>query len=189
MIEYTTTESEHDLRGIIDLQRRNLPVNLSAEEIASQGFVTVVHDLDVLRKMHAIEPSVIARDKGTVVAYLLAMTAQSKMDVPVLIPMFELFDSLQFRGRSLSSFNYLVVGQVCVDKAYRGQGILDACYKHYQQCFSGKYDLAITEIASSNLRSLKAHRRVGFQTIHEYSAPDGERWCIVLLVWQADRAL
>jgi hypothetical protein len=48
-----------------------------------------------------------------------------------------------------------------------------------------KYTFAVTEIASSNLRSLSAHRRVGFQTIHEYKAPDGENWCIVLLEWDA----
>jgi hypothetical protein len=183
MIEYTTAKDDDDLRGIIDLQRRNLPVNLSSEEMKSQGFVTVVHDLSVLQKMHAIEPSVVARDNGRVIAYLLAMTVQSRMDVPVLVPMFELFDSLAFRGKPLSAQNYIVVGQVCVDKVYRGQGILDTCYEHYHRCFSNKYDFAITEIASSNLRSLGAHRRVGFQTIHEYEAPDGEKWCIVLLAW------
>jgi GNAT superfamily N-acetyltransferase len=133
--------------------------------------------------MHDIEPSVIARDDGRVIAYLLAMTAQSQLDVPVLVPMFKVFDGLVFKDRPLSSYNYLVVGQVCVDKTYRGRGVFDACYDHYRRCFLDKYTFAVTEIASSNLRSLSAHRRVGFQTIHEYKAPDGENWCIVLLEW------
>lgn len=36
--------------GIIDLQKSNLPANLTREEIVSQGFVTVVHSPDDLAK-------------------------------------------------------------------------------------------------------------------------------------------
>jgi len=44
------------------LQRANLTRNLGAEEIASQGFVTVEHSLEVLRRMHAIRPSIVAME-------------------------------------------------------------------------------------------------------------------------------
>jgi hypothetical protein len=153
-------------------------------EIQSQGFVTVVHELEVLKKMNAIKKSVIARDKETVVAYLLAMTTASRYELPVLVPMFNVFENIKFRGKAISSYNYIVVGQVCVDKSYRGQGVLDECYSFYVSCFKEKYDFAVTEIATNNLRSIRAHPRIGFETVHEYTAPDDDKWSIVVLAWK-----
>ena len=183
MIVYTSSQNDKDLNGILNLQRNNLARNLPQEEIQSQGFVTVLHTLEDLRKMNSIEQHIIAKDNDTVIAYLLAMTEKSKFDIPVLVPMFELFESIRYKNKLLSEYNYMVVGQVCVDKKYRGQGVLDKCYDLYIDTFRRRYDFAVTEIAISNKRSLNAHARVGFNTIHEYVAPDGESWAIVLLDW------
>jgi len=183
MIVYTSSQSDKDLTGILNLQRNNLARNLPPEEIRSQGFVTVLHRLEDLQKMNAIEQHIIAKDNDTVIAYLIAMTEKSKFDIPVLIPMFELFESIKYKNKFLSQYRYMVVGQVCVDKKYRGQGVLDKCYDLYVDTFRTRYDFAVTEIAISNQRSLNAHKRIGFHTVHEYVAPDGERWAIVLLDW------
>ncbi len=184
MITYTTAKNDNDLLGILDLQKRNLPLNLTREEILSQGFVTVHHRMEDLQKMNAIEQSVIAKDNDEVIAYLLAMTEKSRNDIPVLVPMFEAFETIAYGNSVLSKYHYMVVGQVCVDKNYRGQGVLDKCYRLYIERFREKYDFAVTEIAASNSRSMNAHSRVGFKTIHEYVAPDKEAWNIVLLDWR-----
>ncbi len=184
MISYTTSKTEQDLLQILALQKNNLQASLSSEQIASQGFVTVSHSLADLRNMNNIEPHIIARIDGQVVAYALAMTTLSKADIPVLAPMFDLFDSIIFRDRKISEQPYIVVGQVCVAAGYRGRGILDNCYMAYKKHFEGKYDFAITEISKRNPRSLNAHRRIGFEVVHEYQAPDGETWCIVLWNWK-----
>ncbi len=183
MIVYTTSQNDNDLTGILSLQKANLARNLDKEEIETQGFVTVLHRLVDLQKMNDIEQHIIAKDNDTVIAYLLAMTERSKFDIPVLVPMFELFESIQYKNKLLSQYNYMVVGQVCVDKKYRGQGVLDKCYDLYVKTFRQRYDFAVTEIATSNQRSLNAHKRIGFKIIHEYVAPDEERWAIVVLDW------
>jgi acetyltransferase (GNAT) family protein len=183
MIIYTTSKSIDDLAGIIELQKSNLPANLSAEEIAREGFVTVMHSLRDLEKMNAIEQSIIAKDDDKIIAYLLAMTKKSKADIPVLIPLFENIEKIKFRGKSLSGYNYIVVGQVCVAKGYRGLGILDNCYAEYKTQFKNKYDFAITEIATKNARSINAHKRIGFTEIHRYIAPDNTEWSIVIREW------
>jgi ribosomal protein S18 acetylase RimI-like enzyme len=183
MIVYTTSQNDNDLTGILSLQTANLARNLEKEEIESQGFVTVLHRLVDLQKMNSIEQHIIAKDNDTVIAYLLAMTEKSKLDIPVLVPMFDLFESIQYKNKLLSQYHYMVVGQVCVDKKYRGQGVLDKCYDLYVKTFRQRYDFAVTEIATSNQRSLNAHKRIGFKTIHEYVAPDGEKWAIVVLEW------
>lgn len=184
MIVFTPAQTDKDLQGILALQKANLAANLSADEITSQGFVTVVHSFDDLKKMNETERHVIAKEGDNVIAYLLAMTPAAKNDIPVLRPMFQIFDNLLFHGEAVSSYQYIVVGQVCVDKGYRGRGVLDACYLAYREAFAPKYAFAVTEIATRNTRSIAAHKRIGFQELHRYTAPGGEEWSIVIWNWQ-----
>lgn len=183
MICFKSAETTEELDGILTLQQTNLPQNISESEKAEQGFVTVHHTFGQLAEMNRIAPHLIAKDGDQVVGYILAMTKASKDLIPVLVPMFGQFDRLDFGGQSVAAFNYLVVGQICVDKNYRGRGIFDRMYKAYEEMFSERFDFAITEIARSNVRSIKAHERVGFEIIHEFA--DGTQdWAIVALDWK-----
>lgn len=183
MITYTTTKSIKDLSGILELQKNNLPSNLTPEEIAREGFVTIIHSLEDIIKMNALEQHIIAKDDDKIIAYLLAMTSKFKADIPMLIPMFENFEKINLRDKLLAEYNYIVVGQVCVAKGYRGQGILDNCYTEYRKQFKGTYDFAITEIATKNQRSINAHKRIGFNEIHRFIGPDHVEWSIVIWEW------
>ncbi len=184
MLTFSKAASTIDLEGILQLQKANLAQGLSLEEIQSQGFVTVNHSFEQLKKLNDFEKHVIAKDGDKVVGYVLAMTPQSKLDIPILFPMFDAFDKIIFNGRKVSDCHYIVVGQVCVDKAYRGQGIFDQCYTAYKEFYEDKYDFAITEIATTNTRSLQAHRRIGFQEINSYFAPDKTEWIVVVWDWK-----
>ncbi len=184
MIVFTTSNSKTDLEGILDLQKINLALNLPADEIQSQGFVTVTHPYNQLLKLNAYEKHIIAKDHNKVIGYLLAMTEHSKSDIPILIPMFDIFNDTTYNDKTIVDYNYIVVGQVCIDKSYRGQGILDKCYSAYKAYYSDKYDFAITEIAKSNARSLNAHKRIGFKEIKTYTSPGNEEWVIVVWDWQ-----
>jgi len=180
---FITSKTDQDLAQILELQQQNLAQSLSPEEINREGFVTVHHRFEELKKMNSYEESLIAKENGIVVAYLLAMTPQSKNDIPILIPMFEVFNQLVYRGKKISEYHYLVVGQVCVAKQFRGKGVLDQCYREYKVRFEKKYDFAITEIAQQNVRSMKAHERIGFKTIHRYCESNGTDWNIVVWDW------
>jgi L-amino acid N-acyltransferase YncA len=113
------------------------------------------------------------------------MTANSKNDLPVLIPMFEVFDHVSLGARLIADYNYIVVGQVCVAKEYRGREILDKTYLKYKDEFEDKFDFAITEIDNRNQRSLNAHKRIGFREIHRYNSADKTEWVIVVWDWKA----
>lgn len=183
MIEYSIVKIEEELQGISQLLQNNLGSKLSAEEKSKEGFLTVVYTLDDLKRMHADEPGIIATDQGKVIAYVLAMTVGFKTGFPILEPLFDLFGKIEYKGKMISDYNYMVVGQTCIDKNYRGKGILQKLYATYINRFRLKYDFAITEIATKNLRSRHAHEKIGFQTVHEYIAQDGVGWSIVLLQW------
>jgi L-amino acid N-acyltransferase YncA len=183
MILFTTSETDNDLAGIMQLQQANLPATLSTKEMQQQGFVTVQHSMADLQQMHRYEKNIIAKDGGKVVGYLLGMTEHSKADIPMLVPMFEIFDEIVFKGKPVAEYRYIVVGQVCIGRAYRGQGLLDRCYAAYRDHFISRYDFAITEIATSNQRSINAHKRIGFKEVHRYTDPRQTEWSIVVWEW------
>lgn len=184
MIIYSTANSKTDLEGILKLQKSNLRQSLDPEEIQSQGFVTVDHSYDLLKKLNDVEQHVIAKDQDKVIGYVLAMTKSSKFEVPVLFPMFEALETVLYKNKKVSAYNYIIVGQVCVAKEYRGQGIFDNCYATYRKFYKDKYDFAITEIAKTNNRSLNAHKRIGFEEIYTHVGLNKTEWIVVLWNWK-----
>lgn len=185
MLAVTLTQSDHDLRGILALQQENLKKAISSETAHSQGFVTVEHDLPLLRRMHEAEPSVIAKDGDRVVGYCLTMLPSFRNDIPVLRSMFDMLDEIEFEGKLLAETGYVAMGQICVADGYRGQGLFDTMYDRFREHLSDRYPLAVTEIAVSNPRSQRAHERVGFRTIHTYFDPAyNETWNVVAWNWQ-----
>lgn len=184
MIHYATAESDEDLEGILLLQKANLKKSLPAHEAETQGFVTVEHNFELLKKLNDKERHIVAKNGNAVVGYALSMTKDARLDIPILYPMFEAFDRLLYRGKRISDYEYVVVGQVCVDKNYRGRGVFDECYQAYRRHHEKKYDFAITEIADANLRSLNAHKRIGFAELASYIAPDDATWVVVIWDWR-----
>ncbi|MCC6412920.1 MAG: GNAT family N-acetyltransferase [Saprospiraceae bacterium] len=184
MITITPVRHEADLHGILSLQQANMRHVLSEEEKNEQGFLSLEHTFADLDHMNCIEKHIVALDGETVVGYVLAMTAASRNLFPLLVPMFDLFDTLHYRGRPISGYSHMVIGQVCVSKNHRGRNIFDNLYATYREQFAGKYDLAVTEIAAANERSRRAHKRVGYEEIATYTAPDGVEWVVVVWDWQ-----
>lgn len=184
MISYQKASSKDDLQGILDLQKINLKQNLDINTQVSQGFVTVNHSFEELKKLNDNQAHIIGKAANKVIAYTLSMSELDAETIPVLRPMFEIFNNLIYKEKSISEYKYLVVGQACVAEEFRGQGVLDACYEKYRETYKKKFDFAITEIAVENLRSRRAHTRIGFQEIHEFTDVNGINWVVVLWDWR-----
>ncbi len=181
---FKRVETDQELQGLLDLQLANHKDSLSEEKKKEIGFVTVKHTFKTIKKMHDIEPSVIGVLNGKVVSYAIAMTTKSKEDIPVLVPMFETFDKLSIKDKKLNEFNYLVVGQVCVGEEARGTGAFKKMYEFYRNAFQEKYDFCITEIDVKNTRSIQAHKKIGFEMIHNFTDINDITWDIVVWNWR-----
>lgn len=182
MFALTTVETTAELQQILELQKQNLAQNLDQFEIESQGFVTVIHDLHVLQQMHDLAPSIIAKDKQEVVGYALVMLRECRQLCPTLEPMFKNLDLLKYRNRPVTDYNFYIMGQVCIDKKFRRTGLFDQLYQKHKEIYSGKFDFVITEVSMRNQRSLRAHQRVGFETINTYR-DELDEWAVVLWSW------
>jgi ribosomal protein S18 acetylase RimI-like enzyme len=186
---YSVSAVQHraELEQILVLQRKNLKQELAAEEMRSQGFVTVRHELPELERMHALAPSIVAHQGHELVAYALMMPRECRDLMPVLVPMFELLDRLEYRGKPLKEHRFYVMGQICIDKAHRGRGLFERLYHEHRERYQQRFDLIVTEVSARNLRSLRAHERVGFQTLHTYR-DETDEWAVVAWDWSLPRA-
>ncbi len=178
-ISYTTVSGLNDLEQILGLQKQNLRHTHSPEIEAEQGFVTVQHDLDVLIDMNNAANHIITKDGDTVVGYALAMTRSFRDKIHILAPMFDLLDNLYVDGQKIGDGDYIVMGQICIHKDYRGKGIFQGMYFKYFEIYKPLYGFVITEIAARNTRSLRAHLNVGFKEIYRYNEPEIEEWVVV----------
>lgn len=173
-------ETITELEGILALQQQNLKPNLTIEQQQKQGFVTVEHTLEQLQILNAVEPHIIAVDEGLVIAYALTMTAAAKKEIPLLVPMFEMFEKIKYQGKPLLASDYYVMGQICIHQNYTGKGVFRQLYDKHRAVFAPKFKYFLTEISTSNKRSIRAHEKVGFKTIHTFQ-DDIDEWNIVLL--------
>jgi hypothetical protein len=171
-------QNDDELRGILALQRANLKSSLSPAEIAEQGFVTLVHTLDVLRRMHELAPSVVAKSGDTVVGYALTMLVEARPLVPQLEPMFDEIERATWHGAPLARRRFYVMGQICVARAFRATGLFAALYAEHDARYGDRFDCLVTEISTSNVRSARAHARVGFEPVACYRHA-GDDWSVV----------
>ena len=182
-IHFTTVSNADEVFQISELQAANLAAALTQDTMASQGFVTVRHELDVLERMNHTAPSIIAKDADRVVGYALVMPREFAPDVPILRPLFQMLDPLSWRGVLLRDQpRWFVMGQICIAEGYRGRGIFDGLYRAMAAEYRDRYDSTITEVAARNTRSLRAHARAGFQPLHIYQDDTtGEEWHVIIL--------
>ncbi|WPP51119.1 GNAT family N-acetyltransferase [Catalinimonas niigatensis] len=180
---YELSRTDEDLKRILTLQKKNIESQISHEELQSQGFVTVHHDIGLLQKICGLYGHMLARDMENLAAYALVMLKEYGDTIPVLKPMFEEINQLYFKNEPLEKLPYVVMGQVCVDKAYRGTGVFQHLYQALQRELSSTFTYLITEVAIRNQRSIRAHTKVGFECIKTYEA-DGEVWEILLWDWK-----
>lgn len=185
-IIFEAASTEEHFEQILQLQKQNLFNAISEEEQAQQGFVFAEHTVPLLKMMAAHLPQVIAVSDGKVVGYNLAMPVTMKDAMPRLVPMFNAFERSQYKGRPLAAYNFMVGGQICVDKDFRGQGLLRRLYHETRNRLPPGYQLCVTEVSVRNSISLEAHLKMGFEVVHTYH--DGkELWEVV--VWDLEGAV
>ena len=155
---------------------------MTEEERMSQGFVTVHHNLAMLTEMATIHPHIIALHQDLLVGYALVMPKTYGRMIPELWAMFDLMETLHVNDVPLSMASYVVMGQICIAKEARGLGVFSRLYQKMKEEMSPYYEYIVTEISTSNTRSIAAHRKVGFQTIHTYfDTQNGDHWHVVAM--------
>ena len=182
MIQATRVTTVEELQQILTLQKQNLRGTIAITEEKEQGFVTVNHTLEILQQMHELEPSIIVKDNDILAGFALVMHRACSTLIPELLPMFTGLGKLVYKNKPLPEYRFYVMGQICIAKEYRGKGIFDMLYEKHKTELQHQYDFVITEVATRNTRSIRAHERVGFKNLHAHRDALDE-WAVILWDW------
>lgn len=175
--------NNNQLEQIAALSAQNLRTVLNEKEKSEQGFITWEYNFTLLEKMHRIAPSIIATYQDEVVGYALVAThAMSAVHAEMSV-MLNNLASLSYESKPMNDYKYYMMGQICIAKEHRGQGLFDRLYHYHREINRDQYDILLTEVSTSNHRSMRAHERVGFKTIHTYQDHMDE-WNVVVWDWR-----
>jgi GNAT superfamily N-acetyltransferase len=179
IIEYRKA-TDADLPLILKLQQANLAQNLTPEEASHEGFVSIQHSLELLAAMNQGHGHTVAFHRNTLVGYALVMAPSFSKAIHLLEPLFEKIDAGSYQNNPLAKTPYVIMGQVCIAKTYRGQGVFTGLYKNLNQRLAGHFKYLITEIHRTNERSIRAHKKYGFQTLGTTEPSQAEEWVTVI---------
>jgi len=182
MLITSIVSTENELLQIHHLNQRNLKQNLNDEIRKKEGFVTWLYPIELLKKMHQLSPSIIIKDAEKVVAYALTTLKEAQKFHPDLDNMFRNLAKVHYKNMLLSFYNFYCMGQICVDHRYRSMGLVHMLYQKHKEVFSKQYDFILTEISANNIRSLRAHEKIGFRKIHNYK-DSLDQWVVVVWDW------
>jgi predicted GNAT superfamily acetyltransferase len=174
MLQFKRADTKEELQQILKLQRANLAVAVSSEIQKKEGFVTVEHSLDLLKRMNDVCSHFIVKSGDNVIGYALCMHPGFGDEIEVLRPMFSEIK------KHYKNHNYIVMGQICIDKDFRRKGLFRRLYMEMLNGIQPEYSTIITEVDKKNSPSMNAHYKIGFQTITTYNADDHE-WVLMKL--------
>lgn len=182
-MQATIVTTNEELDQIVELSYLNQRLNVSEEEKVKEGFISWQYSYQLLKNMQDQCPHIIVKDEDKLAGYALVALKEAAAFHTDLAAMIAKLDDIDYNGKPLSAYNYYVMGQVCVDKAYRGSGVFGMLYQHHWQVMQDRFDFVVTEISTNNLRSVRAHEKVGFKNIYTYRDTVDE-WSVVLWDWE-----
>ena len=137
-ISYKRAIADEELHEILELQRKNISISISEEEKQKEGFVTVQHDFDTLKSMNEVCTHSLAIYNNSVIGYALSMVKAFKDDIAILKPMFK-----EIENCVDSNLSYITMGQICIDKAFRKQGVFRGLYNAMKEHVKQEFDVII----------------------------------------------
>ena len=168
-----------DLESIRSLQKANHFSSVDDDHKAEEGFVSVETSIEMLYQLNEDIGIYVAEKAGRIVGYELPLNLQHASQIPLLEPFIARFKTIDYDGKKVSDYKWVIEGQILVAKGEKGQGIVEALHEQFINGLKEKYDLIITEISDQNPRSLHVHtNKLGLKVIEEYAA-DGRNWYVL----------
>ncbi|QJX48982.1 GNAT family N-acetyltransferase [Hymenobacter taeanensis] len=158
-----------DIDGVLALHQK-YQIDTILEEDKKDGFVTTAFTREQLTQLIQEEQGLfIAKQEEQVVAYVMSASWQFWSVWPIFSLMIENLPNLEYAGRTLNTENSYQYGPVCVDKAYRGSGLLETIFEFAREKMSHRYPVLVTFINCINSRSYAAHtQKLGLEVIAEF---------------------
>lgn len=181
--------SRGDLDGLL-LLLRTYHVNSIADEDKKDGFVTTNITKEQLECLIDTENGVtVAVENGRVVGFALAGSWDFWRPWPLFTHMIEHLEEFQLNGSTLTAENSYQYGPVCVDKAYRSQGIFEKIFAHSLEHMAKRYPYMVTFVNQINPRSYAAHtRKAGMTEAGKFDWNGNHYWLLAIPTGKSEDA-
>ncbi|WP_024955867.1 GNAT family N-acetyltransferase [Sulfurospirillum arcachonense] len=158
-----------DIESILKLHFK-YQVDSIAQEDKKDGFVTTAFTKEQLSSIIEQEQGLfIAIENDEVVGYVMSASWEFWSIWPMFVYMIKDLDSLEYLGQTLSVKNSYQYGPVCIDKKYRGSGLLEELFDFARVEMAKKYPILVTFVNKINPRSYAAHtKKLGLTLIQEF---------------------
>jgi hypothetical protein len=172
--------TKENLPEIKKLQDINHYRNLTPEQMAKNGFVSLETDIPMLEKILDDNFILIAKSKDNIVGYELPLTLKRANESPLIVPFVDMLLDITYQGKKISEYKTVIGGQICVVNAHKGAGLAVIMHDKFTDKLAEKYDLLVTEVSNKNMRSITAStKKLGFELVKEYEA-EGRQWYVIL---------
>lgn len=167
--------NNNDIEGVLNLQEKYLVTNLTDEQ-KIDGFVTTPFNHDLLIGVIKNRGLFVAKNiENKIIAYVFAESWNFFSRYPIFEYMISLMPDLKFENYVFNTTNSFQYGPVCIDKNYRGNGLLIHLFEFMRENVVKKYPLSLTFINKINQPSMKAHtKKLGWTAISEFQFNDNQ---------------
>ncbi|MEA4938118.1 MAG: GNAT family acetyltransferase [Christensenella sp.] len=159
-----------DIPQLQELQQK-YHVSSIREEDKKNGFVTTLFTAEQFQELIERENGIsLACDADQLAGYAMAGSWEFWSKWPLFQQMIADLPNVSFQGQTLTTQNSYQYGPVCIDMAYRGQGMLKDLFRYSTSQMSSRYPILITFINQINERSFAAHtKKVELEVIKTFS--------------------
>ncbi len=168
----------------LQLQNANLVTNL-AESERRDGFVTTPFDVDTLTELHKGTRAFVACVDNCVIGYAMTGTLQEFQHSALIVHMNSRLQQITFHGLPIDAASALQYGPVCIDKEFRGRGVLQSLFKVLCQHLNSDFKIGVTFISTLNPRSYQAHVwKLGMTIVDEFEFTGKEYYTLASVLAQ-----
>jgi hypothetical protein len=161
-----------DIHQVIALQKQNLFANLSETE-REDGFVTTPFTYAQIREIIGQKGLFVTEIEGEIIAYAFAGSWKYFSQWKMFKVMVASFPKLVFNGKRINTRTSFQYGPICIDKKFRGNGVLQSLFEKMRLEMIKKYPISITFINKENKRSIYAHtQKLHWEIIDKFEFND-----------------
>ena len=161
--------SPTDIDNVLELQKK-YHIHTILPEDKPDGFVTTLFTREQLLALIETENGLtVAVDNRRIAAYVMSASWEYWSAWEFFRFMISRLPMLDYAGLRLGTENSYQYGPVCVDKDYRGTGVLQDIFNFSLRAMAGRYPVLVTFINRINPRSLASHtRKLGLEIVSEF---------------------
>ncbi len=146
----------NDIPGVLSLHRK-YHIDTIAESDKADGFVTTLLNRELLLELIKENGLVVAVEDNLIIGFVMSASWEYCSKWPMFQHMIKDLESLRYQGHTLTVENSYQYGPVCIDKKFRGKGVLEGLFEFARLVMEEQYPFLVTFVNVKNPRSVKAH--------------------------------